>query len=65
MTKGSVNLQLLTTIYTYGHMRPLGFELCYHNRDFFYFKGSNRFRTKGLEQATLFVRQYWANATFA
>ena len=33
----------------------LGFELCYHNRDFFYFKGSNRFRTKGLEQATLFV----------
>ena len=33
----------------------LGFELCYHNRDFFYFKGDNRFRTKGLEQVTLFV----------
>lgn len=33
----------------------LGFHLCYHNQDFFYFKGDNRFRTKGLEQATLFV----------
>ena len=35
--------------------RALGFELIYHSRDFFYFEGSNHYRTKRLEQATLFV----------
>lgn len=33
----------------------LGYELCYHNRDFYYFKGDNRFRSRGLEQAALFI----------
>lgn len=35
--------------------KALGFNLCYHNRDFFFFNGDNRFRTRGLEQATLFI----------
>ena len=35
--------------------RALGFELIYHSHDFFYFQGDNHYRTKGLEQATLFV----------